>query len=558
MQKIKPSPSGSGAKKKAYYLAEAMQFCLPFVRTSAPPSTGNLPEVPNCSDVNTDETLLESQILDDIPDDPSIESPQSPSIVQDNTSRSSPIIPIQPHTSSQPSSIPNEGKKRLTQKKKAAVEADQCFAAYFKAKTARLENSTTANDSNKKEALKMFLLSLIPELEELSDSQIKQFTRKVFTLIDEISGTSDVTPASPHSSISLISHQTGSNISAPPTSAGNYYTQFTQDIDANQFYFGCKLVAFETSSKLWLQTGRPVCGAGHTLDDFIAGISPNVLGPFYQIANIFTIAQRPRGCQKFPVDPSDCRQSRDRRAMRLPSVWGPSTNRAMSGVRACAPHLLLSDSPNPPSVDVVLPFVSRSACTLFVMVEEDSDVFVNVSEEQPTCVAEVGKQPANAEQEIDEGLSKNVIDKLFSNPSFLSDFIDVYENYPCLWQVSNKDYANNICKRKAYEELVKLCLRINPQANVDFVKKKIKNLRTVFKKELTKVQQSKSSGVGTEEVYVPKLWYFDKLLFTADDIMTRQSLSSIENEGMDTVTTNVSPNDVSYTEQEDTVSDAEK
>ncbi|KAG8334142.1 hypothetical protein J6590_096777 [Homalodisca vitripennis] len=236
MRKIKPSPSGSGAKKKAYYLAEAMQFCLPFVRTSAPPSTGNLPEVPNCSDVNTDETLLESQILDDIPDDPSIESPQSPSIVQDNTSRSSPIIPIQPHTSSQPSSIPNEGKKRLTQKKKAAVEADQCFAAYFKAKTARLENSTTANDSNKKEALKMFLLSLIPELEELSDSQIKQFKRKVFTLIDEISGTSDVTPASPHSSISLISHQSGSNISAPPTSAGNYYTQFTQDIDANQFY----------------------------------------------------------------------------------------------------------------------------------------------------------------------------------------------------------------------------------------------------------------------------------------------------------------------------------
>ncbi|KAG8256537.1 hypothetical protein J6590_065801 [Homalodisca vitripennis] len=215
MRKIKPSPSGSGAKKKAYYLAEAMQFCLPFVRTSAPPSTGNLPEVPNCSDVNTDETLLESPILDDIPDDPSIESPQSPS---------------------QPSSIPNEGKIRLTQKKKAAVEADQCFAAYFKAKTARLENSTTANDSNKKEALKMFLLSLIPELEELSDSQIKQFKRKVFTLIDEISGTSDVTPASPHSSISLISHQSGSNISAPPTSAGNYYTQFTQDIDANQFY----------------------------------------------------------------------------------------------------------------------------------------------------------------------------------------------------------------------------------------------------------------------------------------------------------------------------------
>ncbi|XP_046684679.1 uncharacterized protein LOC124370439 [Homalodisca vitripennis] len=131
MRKIKPSPSGSGAKKKAYYLAEAMQFCLPFVRTSAPPSTGNLPEVPNCSDVNTDETLLESQILDDIPDDPSIESPQSPSIVQDNTSRSSPIIPIQPHTSSQPSSIPNEGKKTPNAEEKSRCRSRSMFCCIF-------------------------------------------------------------------------------------------------------------------------------------------------------------------------------------------------------------------------------------------------------------------------------------------------------------------------------------------------------------------------------------------------------------------------------------------
>jgi len=33
----------------------------------------------------------------------------------------------------------------------------------------------------------MFLLSLIPELEDLSDSQIKLFKRRVFNIIDDIS-----------------------------------------------------------------------------------------------------------------------------------------------------------------------------------------------------------------------------------------------------------------------------------------------------------------------------------------------------------------------------------
>lgn len=46
MRKIKPPPSGSGGKRKAYYLEEAMQFCLPYIKTSAPPSSGNLPSVP--------------------------------------------------------------------------------------------------------------------------------------------------------------------------------------------------------------------------------------------------------------------------------------------------------------------------------------------------------------------------------------------------------------------------------------------------------------------------------------------------------------------------------
>ncbi|CAH1957393.1 unnamed protein product [Acanthoscelides obtectus] len=44
---MKCPPSGSGAtKKKAYYLADVMQFAVPFIKTAIPPSPGNLPEMP--------------------------------------------------------------------------------------------------------------------------------------------------------------------------------------------------------------------------------------------------------------------------------------------------------------------------------------------------------------------------------------------------------------------------------------------------------------------------------------------------------------------------------
>jgi len=52
---MKPPPSASGAKKKAYYLEDAMQFCLPFMKTSAPPLFGNLPQYSDANEGGVDE-----------------------------------------------------------------------------------------------------------------------------------------------------------------------------------------------------------------------------------------------------------------------------------------------------------------------------------------------------------------------------------------------------------------------------------------------------------------------------------------------------------------------
>lgn len=85
----------------------------------------------------------------------------------------------------------NQAKKKLTLKKKtSAADADHSVAEYFKAKRARLQLNEAENGSQKidrQQGIKMFLLSLIPELEDLSDSQIKLFKRRVFNIIDDIS-----------------------------------------------------------------------------------------------------------------------------------------------------------------------------------------------------------------------------------------------------------------------------------------------------------------------------------------------------------------------------------
>ncbi|CAI6357320.1 unnamed protein product [Macrosiphum euphorbiae] len=196
---MKPPPSGAGAKKKACYLENAMHFCLPFIKTSAPPSTGNLPPVPlnspgevventeifedSASQMDLSQEFVPTQTL--FPDSP-VMSPFQLSNSTENLTPSQQTIdpPVQLSSSTQAS------KKCTLKKKTSAADADRSITEYFNAKRARLQINEAENSSQKidrQQGIKMFLLSLIPELEDLSDSQIKLFKRRVFNIIDDIS-----------------------------------------------------------------------------------------------------------------------------------------------------------------------------------------------------------------------------------------------------------------------------------------------------------------------------------------------------------------------------------
>ncbi|KAM4034815.1 LOW QUALITY PROTEIN: uncharacterized protein ACNLHF_021515 [Anomaloglossus baeobatrachus] len=116
-----------------------------------------------------------------------------------------------------------------------------------------------------------------------------------------------------------------------------------------------------------------------------------------------------------------------------------------------------------------------------------------------------------------------------SSEDFMRDFIAEYRQNECLWRVKSPSYSNKHLKKEAYGKLVSICSQYHPdeQFNERIIKKKIQAIRTVFKKELNKVEDSKRSGAAAESIYVPRLWYFDLLMFTRDQEMPRQSMSII-------------------------------
>ncbi|XP_069834228.1 uncharacterized protein [Dendropsophus ebraccatus] len=118
---------------------------------------------------------------------------------------------------------------------------------------------------------------------------------------------------------------------------------------------------------------------------------------------------------------------------------------------------------------------------------------------------------------------------MYKPNDFTKDFIEVYHSLPALWKVKSKDYSHRQKKNEALGQLLKVSRKYVPNADLKMVKQKIQNLRTVYRKELNKVEASKKSGTGAHEVYHPNLWYFDLLAFTNDHEAARDTLCILEN-----------------------------
>ncbi|XP_031328655.1 uncharacterized protein LOC116169675 isoform X2 [Photinus pyralis] len=118
---------------------------------------------------------------------------------------------------------------------------------------------------------------------------------------------------------------------------------------------------------------------------------------------------------------------------------------------------------------------------------------------------------------------------------FLTEFIEMYRENPCLWQIKSKDYSNKQKKNAAYAKLVKKLEEVEKNATKESAVKKINSLRTCFRKEYRKVLASERSGVGTDELYIPTLWYYELLTFLLEQEEPKPSRSTISDDEGDDV-----------------------
>lgn len=103
---------------------------------------------------------------------------------------------------------------------------------------------------------------------------------------------------------------------------------------------------------------------------------------------------------------------------------------------------------------------------------------------------------------------------MWSNKSFFLEFLEIYRKNECLWKVKSKYYYNKTKKKEGYAQLLAKGRTADPNFTEDDVKKKINNFRSSFRKEYKKVS---ASVTEENEPYVPKLWYYDNLLFLKDE-----------------------------------------
>ncbi|PIO12102.1 hypothetical protein AB205_0030310, partial [Aquarana catesbeiana] len=94
-------------------------------------------------------------------------------------------------------------------------------------------------------------------------------------------------------------------------------------------------------------------------------------------------------------------------------------------------------------------------------------------------------------------------------------------------KVKHPHYNHKQKRQTALEKLLELVKPVVPTATILYLKAKIGGLRSTYLRERKKVTDSQISGAAADDVYVPRLWYYERLRFLSDQTGVRESLSTL-------------------------------
>uniref|UniRef100_A0A182K6X1 MADF domain-containing protein n=1 Tax=Anopheles christyi TaxID=43041 RepID=A0A182K6X1_9DIPT len=117
--------------------------------------------------------------------------------------------------------------------------------------------------------------------------------------------------------------------------------------------------------------------------------------------------------------------------------------------------------------------------------------------------------------------------RLFSR-NFITEFIELYKSFPCLWKVGSRDYSDRTKRELAYDALVAKYREVDRTAKRDEVKKKLYGLRSSYRREMAKLKNSIRTGVTLDDVYKPTLWYFYLFDFLSEHETLKEPTSTTD------------------------------
>ncbi|PIO10176.1 hypothetical protein AB205_0088580, partial [Aquarana catesbeiana] len=115
---------------------------------------------------------------------------------------------------------------------------------------------------------------------------------------------------------------------------------------------------------------------------------------------------------------------------------------------------------------------------------------------------------------------------ILKDNDFMASFIDMFRELPCLWQINHPHYKKQTKRKAALDQLLEFVKTVVPKADITYLKILIGGLRSTYLREHKKVQDSQKSGAA-DDIYVHRLWYYDRLHFLAGQTKPRPALSSL-------------------------------
>ncbi|XP_049877503.1 uncharacterized protein LOC126374823 [Pectinophora gossypiella] len=120
--------------------------------------------------------------------------------------------------------------------------------------------------------------------------------------------------------------------------------------------------------------------------------------------------------------------------------------------------------------------------------------------------------------------------EILTERNVIVEVLEHYRKLPYLWNPTHKLYTNKNARRQGLQIMLTSWRKLEPNASIECIRKKLNNWRAAYRRERKKVEDSMSTASEPDEIHKPNLWYYNYLTFIHDDCPVLSKDSDDEHE----------------------------